>query len=211
MRFERKYRIEGKPEATVRQLLRFHPASFRPLFPDRQVNNVYFDTPDLQSFHQNVAGKNERKKYRVRWYGENLQYIQQAKLEIKSKHNELGEKESFPFEAVQLKDLRTLSHQVHQLLGPSVHLHPILLNSYLRSYWISRDKRFRITIDHEMRYHSLVTTPRFRSYQIGDLAVVVEVKYEEADDAFATFITQHMPFRQAKHSKYVQGVQLTIQ
>lgn len=209
MRFERKYRIEGKPAATVKQLLRYHPASFRELYPDRQVNNVYFDTPALETFHQNVYGKNERKKFRVRWYGERVDAADQARFEIKIKHNELGEKESFSVEGFALPGLDALTKHVNELSAPML-LRPVLLNAYLRSYLISKDGRFRVTIDREMRYHSLLASYGFRQYQIADDAVIVEVKYEEEDDEWAPFITQHMPFRQAKHSKYVQGVQMTI-
>ncbi|MEM7367381.1 MAG: polyphosphate polymerase domain-containing protein [Bacteroidota bacterium] len=209
MRFERKYRIEGKPAATVKQLLRFHPASFRELYPDRQVNNIYFDTPALETFHQNVYGKNERKKFRVRWYGEILDAAGEAQLEIKIKHNELGEKQSFAVQAFSLPDIESLTQEVNRVANGAV-MQPILLNAYRRSYLISRDGRFRVTVDRDMRYHTLLASAWFHRYQIADDAVIVEVKYEEAEDEYAPFITQHMPFRQAKHSKYVQGIQLTI-
>ena len=42
-------------------------------FPDRIVNNVYFDTPDLAAFEANLWGAPERRKCRLRWYGETFQ------------------------------------------------------------------------------------------------------------------------------------------
>ena len=106
MRFERKYRIENQPVSVVQQMLRFHPAGFRKLFPDRQVNNIYYDTTELLTFHQNVYGQNERKKYRVRWYGSDLQQLTKPRLEIKSKHNELGAKKVIEMEDGQLENSR---------------------------------------------------------------------------------------------------------
>ena len=73
-------------------MIRLHPASFRTLYPPRQVNNIYFDTRDLLGFRQNIAGQNERRKYRVRWYGEEVKAVSKPRFEIKRKHNELGDK-----------------------------------------------------------------------------------------------------------------------
>lgn len=209
MRFERKYRIDDKSVAAVKQLMRFHPASFRELYPDRQVNNIYFDTPTLSTFHQNVNGNNERKKFRVRWYGEDVRAIESPTFEIKIKHNELGSKETMPVLPFSLDHLQPITQQVNRISSQSLALQPVLLNSYYRSYLISNDGKYRLTLDHQMTYHSLLNAPRFRKYYIHDDAVILEVKYEEADDNQVNFITQNMPFRQGKHSKYVNGVQMT--
>ena len=209
MRFERKYRVDDKSVATIKQLLRFHPASFRELFPDRQVNNIYFDTPGLATFHQNINGSNERKKFRVRWYGEDIREVENPQFEIKIKHNELGTKETSPILPFSLHELDALAREVNRTSQQAIGLRPILLNSYLRSYLISRDGRYRLTIDRQMAYHSLLSGPKFRKYVIRDDAIILEIKYEEEHDDRVTFITQHMPFRQAKHSKYVNGVQMT--
>lgn len=209
MRFERKYRIEGKSIAMVKQLLRFHPAGFRTLYPDRQINNIYFDTGDMTTFTQNVYGINERKKYRLRWYGEDLQEILNSQFEIKIKHNELGEKETHDFPDSRLKDLSRITRHASRILTPALPLRPVLLNSYNRSYFGSMDGKFRLTIDVDLRYHSLLVSPAFRKYLIRDDAIIVEVKYDETVDQEVEFITQHMPFRQGKHSKYVNGVFMT--
>ena len=209
MRFERKYRIEQKTVEVVKQMLRFHPAGFTTLFPDRQVNNIYFDTETLDTYRQNVYGVNERKKFRVRWYGENPLEIANPQFEIKIKHNELGTKEVYPIEAFTLDNLGPLTRKVSRIPQPSIPLKPVLLNSYIRSYYISADKQFRVTIDHQLRYHSLLNGPKFRTYQIYDDAIIVEIKYEEDIDDRVNFLTQRMPFRQEKHSKYVNGVMMT--
>jgi hypothetical protein len=207
MRFERKYRTEGRSLASVEQLLRLHPASFRPLHPARQVNNIYFDTPDLLTFAQNVQGQNQRKKYRIRWYGADPAQISKPQFEIKIKHNELGRKETFSLDAFSLTDLRPATQAVNQLLPGNFGLiRPALLNAYRRSYWISFDGQFRVTIDHAMRFHSLLLAPHFHRFLHQDPAIIIEVKYDESVDQRIDFITQHMPFRQAKHSKYVQGM-----
>ena len=209
MRFERKYRIENMTLASVKEVLRFHPAGFSELYPDRQVNNIYFDSPELATFHQNVYGFNERKKYRVRWYGGKVEEISSPNLEIKIKHNELGEKEVFPVSDFDLNNLRPLSRAVNEQIRFQPFLQPALLNSYRRAYLMSADGKYRVTIDHALRYHSMLHGLRFHRYQITDAAIIMEVKYEQADDEGVGFITQNLPFRQDKHSKYVQGIQMT--
>ena len=209
MRYERKYRIERKPVSVVKQMLRFHPAGFSTLYPDRQVNNIYFDTEGLDTYRQNVYGVNERKKFRVRWYGENPLEVANPQFEIKIKHNELGAKEVCPIEVFDWDDLAALTHKISRIPQPSLPLKPVLLNSYKRSYLISADKQFRVTVDWNLQYHSLLNGPRFRSYQIHDDAIIVEIKYDENIDDRVNFLTQRMPFRQEKHSKYVNGVTMT--
>lgn len=211
MRYERKYRLEGVSVPAIRQLLRLHPAAFRTQFPDRQVNNIYFDTPVLTTFHQNAAGEEVRKKFRVRWYGTDLHATGKPRLEIKYKQSELGGKQVWPLTTFDLDDLRGLSEQVHHILQhqPAGFLQPTLLNSYSRSYLISHDGRFRLTIDYDLRYHSLLKSPRFRCYHVQDAAIVLEIKYEAEDDADVGHLTQQLPFRQSRHSKYVNGLVLT--
>ena len=117
MRYERKYRIEGQPAALVLREVYRHPARFRPQHAARQVNNVYFDTPDLLTFHQNVEGHSQRKKYRLRWYGTELKHISNARWEVKQKQAELGRKQVFNVgkycfdtcEGASAKDLLTIS------------------------------------------------------------------------------------------------------
>lgn len=212
MRYERKYRIEGIAVPAIRQLLRLHPASFRTLHPDRRVNNIYFDTPSLSTFRQNAAGGGDRKKFRVRWYGPDLWDTREPRWEVKFKENELGGKHVRPISPFDLEDLRDLTAQVRALTAAQQTnlLLPALLNSYGRSYLISLDGRYRLTLDYDLRYHSLIRTPHFRRYHIQDAAVVLEIKYEAGNDADIARIMQHLPFRQSKHSKYVNGMQMTL-
>ena len=94
MRYERKYKIESITAEVVRQVVINHPASFRKIFPDRKVNNIYFDNIELSAYFDNVNGIADRQKIRVRWYGDDIFKIEQPKLEIKIKSNQLGFKKT---------------------------------------------------------------------------------------------------------------------
>lgn len=238
MRYERKYRIEELTVAEIRAQLDRHPAGFRKLFPDRQVNNVYLDTPALQFLGENLAGIAQRKKYRIRWYGSDLREARQPVLEVKIKDTELGEKIVVPLEDFRLDSVMALRQAVTAQMRhvtfaeelpvrdqaasateasavdtsrrPLIHLplEPALINTYLRSYLISSDGKFRLTIDRDMRFYP--TDYAFRPYEdfSEDEAVVVEVKYEETDDRLYDEIGQYLPFRLTKNSKYVHGMLL---
>ena len=88
-------------------------------------------------------------------------------------------------------------------------LRPTLLNSYRRAYFLSADGHYRLTVDDRLRYHSLLFGAPFEKYQIRDAAIIVEIKYEIPQDNQVGFITQNLPYRQSRHSKYLTGVQLT--
>jgi len=210
MRYERKYKLETLSLDLIQQILRRHPASFRKTYPDRQINNIYFDTPNYTAYTENVMGIAQRKKYRIRWYGDREQTWDKNILEIKIKDNELGRKESQPFPAFDLQDISQLGKQVSPLLSSPSTLKPVLLNAYHRFYYASFNGKFRITIDHRMRYLPLAMAKIPGPFIWEDPAIVLELKYEEGLEDAAQQIRQYLPFRQTKSSKYVTGISLLI-
>lgn len=210
MRYERKYKIESINPEVVRQIVINHPSSFRKIFPDRKVNNVYFDNFALSAYFDNVEGVPERRKLRVRWYGEDIFKIENPKLEIKIKSNQLGYKESYPVDAFELNDLGNLSKEIALKSKSYQIFQPTLINSYLRSYFGTTDGKYRITIDRKLQYFSLINARKFTRFQIEDEAVVLELKYDEHLDDAAAFILQYIPFRYSKSSKYVTGLNLLV-
>jgi hypothetical protein len=115
MRYERKYRIEDVDIALIKQVIRMHPAGLRTLYPDRQINNIYFDTPDLTTYKENVVGIATRKKYRVRWYSWDPLNVIQPQFEIKYRDNEIGTKDIFPVSKFNFNNLDLLIDEVNGL------------------------------------------------------------------------------------------------
>lgn len=205
-RYERKYRISAISQSVVLSILRQHPAGFRTAYPDRWVNNIYFDTPDLAAYRDNVAGVAQRRKHRLRWYGRPLREMQAPVLETKIKNNQLGSKQSIPMTSTfSVEEKATWLSQARARWGYGEELSPTLLNSYHRSYYVDASGRFRLTLDTDMCY-GFARAPFRLPYQ--DTCTVIEVKYpaELADAADA--LVQGLPFRATKHSKYVTGVEL---
>lgn len=209
MRFERKYRIDNLSIFHILQIIKVHPASFYKLHPDRFVNNIYFDTPNLTCLNDNLMGVNHRKKYRVRWYGADVHTIINPKLEVKYKENELGGKTVLDLEPISLSNLNDIQQKVNALIPQQHTLKPTLLNSYYRSYWGTKDGKFRITVDAQLQFHSLMHSPHFVNYVHKDAVVVVELKYDETDEKMLDEIVRFLPFRLSKNSKYVNGFMLT--
>lgn len=231
MRYERKYRIEEADFAQVRQMVREHPMAFRTLFPDRIVNNLYLDTPYLDFLNENLDGVGVRTKYRIRWYGNPFEQADAPILEVKRKDGELGDKlfASLPGFVVGKTDLKEyLQNQltpslqiksnlqspdqtgpIREFILPTARLEPALFNRYLRSYLVSRDGKFRLTLDRKMEFTSArrpMDSPiRWRL----DDAVVMEIKYEQESEAKWDGVGQFIPYRLGKNSKYVNGLVLS--
>jgi hypothetical protein len=209
MRFERKYRVENLSMPHIKQIIKSHPASFYKLYPNRTVNNIYFDTPNMVCLNDNLMGINVRKKYRTRWYGSDIRAIVDPKLEVKYKENELGGKTIFPLSSFELSNIKGLQKEVNRWIPQQFSLQATLLNSYERSYWGTKDGKFRITIDSNLRFHSLLHSPNFKQYLHRDPVVIVELKYDREDEKDLRRITRFLPFRLSKNSKYVNGILLT--
>lgn len=204
MRYEIKYAVDQLDLASIEASILMHPSSFSTAFPDRQVNNIYLDTPNLHCFYQNIEGVPRRQKMRLRWYGK-MDYPQNnSVLELKNKNAELGWKDSFKISnrLIDTKEelLSAISEQPVRL-GTLI---PILHNSYHRKYYISSDGLFRLTIDSEQSFKFPFSN--MDAFDLGRYPIIVELKYEAEDAERAREITDYLPFRQTKNSKYTNGV-----
>jgi SPX domain protein involved in polyphosphate accumulation len=216
-RYERKFVVSDLHYSGILQAVRIHPAAFVVIFHPRYINNIYLDSNELDFFYDNVSGKGSRKKARIRWYGDLTGLINKPVLEFKVREGFLGNKLSFPLkpfrvdETLKMDDLKKVfaesdlpewAYEVLQYLNPS------LLNRYSREYFSSFDEKFRLTIDSDLSYHAIEPTHNtfLRSYRGDDF--IVEVKYDFANDKDADFVTNNLPFRLTKSSKYVNGMEL---
>jgi SPX domain protein involved in polyphosphate accumulation len=215
-RFERKFLIHPFSRSQAELIIRLHPAVFSPIFKTRRVNNLYLDTTQMAFFHDNVQGNSQRIKYRIRWYGKLLGEIQYPVMEIKIKNGYVGRKFSIPldpfkidtgFQAVQWKEKLKEASLPLWLVHDLKDLQPTLLNSYQRSYYLSHDRRFRITVDDQMDYYEVFPWENeFIRNRFISNEVVVELKYDIDQDDWADQITNHFPFRMMKNSKYINGI-----
>ena len=85
------------PETEYHRLfhwVKHHKHGFFVHYPDRIVNNIYFDSQDYSSFWETLSGFSSRTKVRYRWYGETFS-PEEGILEFKNRKNQYTWKDSY--------------------------------------------------------------------------------------------------------------------
>lgn len=200
----------------LRHWLHTHPAGFREAYPERRVNNVYFDTWDYSAYAENLAGISQRAKLRYRWYGSDPGPAA-GTLELKLKRNRFGAKQRFavaeaPYSAgatwAQVRAALRAQLPAGGRLLLDLNPQPVMLNRYRREYFQTADGRIRATIDTDQQYFDQRTgsTPNFSRAAISQDTLVVEFKFAREDRQVAVALLADMPLRAGRHSKYMNGV-----
>ena len=192
LRYERKYILENPLLNQIEAHLLTHPAGFTAAYPQRQVNSLYYDSPTLKNYHASINGQYNRVKPRLRWYGQNTKKIKAGQLELKIKQGELGFKKITP-----LKKSKSLLKN----------LIPTLLTSYNRQYYLSANKKIRLTIDQNISYTSFLD---LQKSTLIDPRTIVEIKYAKTAEIYALSIPQFLPLTLNRVSKYVTGLGLFL-
>lgn len=202
MRFERKYRISTGNVDEVTHALECLAYGFSKQFLDRQVNSIYYDDASFSNVQDNISGVSNRSKYRIRWYGEDLNHIKNPILEQKIKRNTIGYKNYHQLSDFNLNtDLTQMS--AHEKLLHS-NLIPVVSVHYKRSYFRSFHKQIRATIDSEIHYR-LIHNYKLANQPMEDKATILEIKYEVEHTDIANQILNALPFRLGKNSKYLNA------
>jgi len=216
-RYERKFLVDQMDAHQVRALVKRHPAMFYEPYPPRAVNNLYLDTEGMENYLDNVSGVGERRKVRVRWYGDLFQDIGRPQLEFKIKNGLVGTKVVYPFVPFSLD--AGFCHRYYQrvLRGSQLpenvkryllQLQVVLCNRYYRWYFATKDQRFRVTIDTNMAFYQVKkANNRFVRKYVDHHSVVVELKYDKPLDVEAERVSRLFPFSVTKNSKYVTGIE----
>lgn len=213
-RYERKFLVSYIDRHTVEKIIKLNTMNFNVLYPPRRVNNIYFDNTEMQCFQDNVDGVANREKFRIRWYGDTFGYIDKPILEIKIRKNSVGTKKFYalkPFDIHKNFSESYLKEVILQSDIPNVIKERVLaystklFNGYVRKYFISFDKKFRITLDNDLFY----IKARLNNAKFFDRRkTVVEIKYNVENDKDIDLITSQFNFRLTKNSKYVTGIYL---
>jgi SPX domain protein involved in polyphosphate accumulation len=216
-RYERKYFVDLLDARQAIALVKRHPALFSEIYPPRYINNIYFDSPLLGSYCDNVDGDPERKKTRIRWYNELFCQVEEPILEIKIKKGLMGTKIQIPFPAFYfgegfskraMFDMIISSNLPADIIDYLKATEPVLVNRYLRWYFATPDRHFRITIDTSLSFfHLKKDNNRFLFHRADHQSIVVELKYRREYDPEASRISSGFPFRMTRSSKYIQGIE----
>lgn len=216
-RYERKFFVE---ELDVRQaiaLIKLHPAMFAQIYPPRYINNIYLDSPLMENFFDNVDGIDARRKARVRWYHDLFRRVDDPVLEFKIKRGLMGTKAQYHFPNFNFdmaftrrvfKTAIQTSELPKNIMEYLLSVEPVLVNRYLRWYFATPDRRFRVTVDTDLTfYHVNSFSNHFLQRQVDYRDIIVESKYQREDDPQAERIAAAFPFRMTRSSKFVQGIE----
>ena len=204
-RVEKKFVLGKYKEDFLKKILILN--GFTNHFISRRISSIYLDTLNFDFAKDNINGVSKRKKIRFRWYNNDYSKIY---LEEKNKQNFLVKKNiSKAIDFVNKKDL------VENLKGYFLNLNKIhkdfnyqfvLKTNYLRSYWISNDKKIRATID-----TNLNTSPIKNLNRRLDLnETILELKFSTSNEKFFRnlFNQNNFNLRSKKYSKYLQSFNL---
>ena len=217
-RYERKFLVENLMPFQVTAIIKHHPSMFYAPYVPRYVNNLYLDSPDMINYFDNVNGAMQRRKVRVRWYGEPFGTINHPMLEIKIKDGWVGTKHTYPLTAFRL-DTSFCDQLFRRILSgsdlpPEVQfglsgLNVVLFNRYYRHYYATHDSAFRLTHDTQQTFYKIngLLGNKFAHRQINTRDGIVELKYDVEQEPQANRVSGYLPFRMTRNSKYVQGIE----
>ena len=139
--------------------------------------------------NENINGDAVRSKHRIRWYGNEHQFI----LEEKIKQSSSGSKKKQPLVAMDLNEAINMACVMTKKF-------PVIQNSYNRRYYIKG--KIRITLDRNLKF-KMPFTESWKNFN----KVIVEVKYDTSE----IFNSEDYLIREmqlTKFSKYLEGLKV---
>lgn len=215
-RYEKKYVVTELCSSEIELMIKQNSALFSEVFAVRRINNIYLDSVNLDNYKEHLAGVPERLKIRIRWYGETFGKVSNPILELKIKNNQFGKKQRFNLKPFMMDD--NFNQKVlHKVFSTSAlpkwlseelsFLQPTLLNSYIRKYFLSADRKCRITIDKNVVFFKLRKNENRFTEKVDYQGMhIIELKYSVKDEEKADLVASCLPFRLTAFSKYVQGI-----
>jgi len=193
-RKEKKFRVTVNEFHKLQSLLQ--QKGMEVLFKSRIVSSVYFDTVDMNMFHDSEEGVRPRKKVRIRWYDEDKKFTLENKISSIEGRFKVTSKLDNSFPDKELITKNRIDAQYGLIL-------PILKVSYERSYFMLN--KMRITFDKNITYQNL-RYANSRKYYEPERVVEIKIPINCPDD----FVEKHIPYPTARFSKYSRGLLLSL-
>ena len=201
-RVEKKFVLGKYQEDFLKKILITN--GFTKYFVPREISSIYLDTLNFDFAKDNINGVSKRKKIRFRWYNDDYSKIY---LEEKKKQNFFVKKNiSNAIDFANKKDLvQNLKEYFLNLneIHNNFNYQFILKTNYLRSYWISNDKKIRATIDTNLNASPINNLSR--RLELNE--TILELKFSPSNEKFFRnlFIQNNFNLRSKKYSKYLQS------
>ena len=213
MRFEKKFILPGSKIRINELILSLLGNGFKPEHKKRMVNSIYLSDFSYKDFTDHQTGMSERKKDRLRWYGER-DSKSLVVFETKHRISEMG------YKAKLYTNLKpNLTDQCSSVWGVTqafdcwlirnkiVHrskITPLLLVQYTREYFVNIVDKTRVTIDFPIKYAAVRKMGNL-SY-VPEKDCVIEVKYDNSGIEAISRICAINNMQLSKNSKFINGV-----
>ncbi len=209
-RYERKWVLKNSnPLILINSLIRSN-LFFKTHYPARKVNSIYFDTKELTAIRQNLDGISEKKKIRVRWYGEKY-LIRNPVIEIKNKKGFETKKMHIKIKNLEKKNflryenLVSIKDIINKKLKLKKIVYPILTTNYFREYFISANEKIRATVDYNLSSTYLRNFSQVNIEKNFNNICILELKYPTKFDDYVRNNLRDITLRLSKNSKFVNS------
>ncbi|MDA9653607.1 VTC domain-containing protein [Candidatus Pelagibacter sp.] len=204
-RIEKKFVLGKNEDDSLKKILLIN--GFTKIFSSREIDSIYLDTENYDFAKDNINGVSKRKKLRFRWYNNDLTNVY---FEEKKKQNFLVEKKVNKI-SISLKKIN-LVHNLKEYLENlnkdynDFNYRFVLRTNYLRSYWISDNKKIRATIDSNINVSPIFDLSR----KLCLNETILELKFSPSNEnSFRNFFyNRNLNLRSKKFSKYIQSFHL---
>ena len=211
-RYEIKFVLDNAKLSEAMQWL-YNNTTANKTYDNRVVNSIYFDDVDSSSVRDNLAGIDQRKKLRLRWYGNQKNSL--PIFEVKTKNGRLGYKTAYSINSIKNNLMELNIDQItskcikelgtHKIIFDT-HLVPTLQVNYEREYYETYDG-IRITIDQDIQFsntqlHTILNENSSFSYPFH----VMEIKFEPSMKEAVSKLIKPMHISPKRHSKYLIGL-----
>ena len=183
------------------------------VYKDRVVNSIYFDDTSFSSVKDNLGGIAQRRKLRLRWYGDNE--ISVPNFEEKIKNGRLGYKKSYQLNSIKnslfKNNLEKISYDCQkELLDHNVifdnHITPTLLVKYKREYFQTYDG-IRITIDQNTQFSEIQLYSKINDLKtFSHEGSILEIKFDQSQKEKVAQLIRPLHSTPKRHSKYLIGL-----
>ena len=204
----------------IKMWLKSNDFNFKKEYENRIVNNIYFDSNSLDAFKDNIFGHSSRIKTRFRWYGD-FKEKNVGNLELKFKRNIYGWKKKYKVEKLTLEN-KTNWKMIKDTISKNLpfktriffdrNSKPQIVNQYEREYFISNNKKYRITIDKNMK---IFNQRNYNELNLKKKATIqnyfiLEVKFERSYYNKIESLLHNIPIRASRNSKYINSMRAVI-
>ena len=199
-RLEIKFLFSDRESVLARNILDSIKGLYKS-YNDREIHSLYFDTPQYSFARDNLVGLSNRRKYRYRYYNEDLL---NGVVESKIKKNKVGIKQIFsPCRDIKQDLIFDLPNYFDQASKPLEGLSPISKITYKRAYYEYFDD-IRVTLDIDIHVSSLDQTDLIaKKADIYYPRAIIEVKTSPENIEGTKEIIRMLSRSPVRHSKYL--------